>query len=114
MKYLDLQKGKVFSVCMIHMWVTICLKLEKPVHLLSDCFPYDVLHSCIRNVKSCLLSWAQILKISICAFGPSIVLQSDVKVLSQSAPEENKRVLRYCHMLRMQGPKQDLVSLDPP
>lgn len=36
MTYLGLQKGKVFSVCMIHVWVTICLKLEKTVHLLSD------------------------------------------------------------------------------
>lgn len=61
MKYFDLQKGKVFLVCMFHTWVTKCLKLGKTVYLLSGCFPYGVLHSCVRNVKNCLLSWAQIL-----------------------------------------------------
>lgn len=82
-KYLDLHKGKVFPVCIIQMWVTICLKLGNTIYMLAACFPYVFLYSFIRSVRSCLLSWAEILNISVCTCGPFIVLQSDVKVYSR-------------------------------
>lgn len=33
MKYLHLHKGKVFPVCIIQMWVTICLKLGNIIYI---------------------------------------------------------------------------------
>lgn len=56
MKYLDLHRGKVFPIYIIHMWVTICLELGNIIHMLSACFPYVVLYTFISDVKSCLLS----------------------------------------------------------
>lgn len=68
MKYLDLHKGKVFPVCIIHMWVTICLKLGNITYMLSACFPYVVLYTFVSDVKSCLLSWAKYFLLYLLSF----------------------------------------------